>query len=228
MDDMYPRLVYGAVSFMFLKYWASAVTNRKLFSQLCRIYMVSMVVCIGFGSWMIAVLLLMFKDVGRWDVDFQLATIFPFYICINIFTWPYLIVAFYYTLDISYWMDELVNANGDIDEENPPPDTIDLSDVNLNQILMLVFAFPCLITVQIMDLIVALYKAPNQICEDSEEADAGSGNKRVCGKQRRKRREKGRSSVCDRIKRTVRGAGNKCVVVGKGRRRLARVPPPLD
>merc|ERR1711991_407067 len=80
-------------------------------------------------------------------------------ICINIFTWPYLIITSYHTLDISYWMDELVNANGDIAEENPPADTIDLTDVNLNQILMLVFAFPCLITVQIMDLMVALCKA---------------------------------------------------------------------
>ena len=212
-----PGLFMGAVSFMFLKYWASAVTNRKLFSQLCRIYMVSMVVCIGFGSWMIAVLLLMFKDVGRWDVDFQLATIFPFYICINIFTWPYLIVAFYYTLDISYWMDELVNANGDIDEENPPPDTIDLSDVNLNQILMLVFAFPCLITVQIMDLIVALCKALTRYVRiRRRQMQEVAESKRALREAEEEEARKGRSSVCDRIKRTVKRRWKQMCCCGKG------------
>ena len=200
-----PGIFMGVTSFMFLKYWASTVTNRKLFSQLVRIYMVAMIVCILLGSWMIAVLLLMFKEVDRWDTDFQLATIFPFYVCTNIFTWPYLIITFYYTLDISYWMDELVNANGDIAEEDPPPDTIDLSDVNLNQILMLVFALPCLITVQIMDLIYALFKAVGRyIAIRRRQMAEVAENKRALRAAEEEEAQKGRSSVWDRIKRTAK------------------------
>lgn len=212
-----PSLFMGVVSFMFLKYWASAVTNRKLFSQLCRIYMVGMIVCIGIGSWMIAVLLLMFKDVERWDTDFQLATIFPFYICINIFTWPYLIVTLYYTLDISYWMDELVNANGDIAEESPPSDTIDLSDVNLNQILMLVFAFPCLITVQIMDLIVALCKAiARYVRIRRRQMQEVAEHKRALREAEEIEARRGRSSLWDRIKRTVKRRWKQMCCCGSG------------
>lgn len=207
-----PALFMGLLSFMFLKYWASIVTNRKLFSQLCRMYMVGMIVCLALGAWMIAVCILMFEDVDRWDVNMQLATIFPYYLCTHIFAWPYLIIVFYYVSDISYWMDELVNANGDIAEENPPSDTIDLSDVSLNQVLLLVAAFPCLVTVQFLDLIYALWKALGRyISVRRQQMHEVAEQKRLRKEQLEDDAARGRSSVWDRAKRTAKRRLKQCL-----------------
>ena len=205
-------LFMGLLSFMFLKYWASIVTNKKLFSQLCRMYMVAMLVSLVFASWMMAVLILMFEDVDRWTDDLTLANIFPYYLCTNIFAWPYLLVVFYYVADISYWMDELINANGEIAEENPPPDTIDLSDVSLNQVILLVLAFPCLVTVQVLDLLYALWKAIGRyITIRRRQMHEVAEQKRLQKEQLEEDAVKGRSSVWDRAKRTAKRRVKQCI-----------------
>jgi len=55
----------------------------------------------------------------------------------------------------------LVTDVGVIEEEDPPPDRVDLSDVSFNQVALLIVAFPVMIVVQLIDLIVSLA----QFCE---------------------------------------------------------------
>jgi hypothetical protein len=200
-----PGIFMAVMSLLFLKYWSSIVTNRNLFSQMCRVYMVGYIVCLSLASWMMAVLLLMFEPVERWTDDMNLVQIFPFYLCTHIFTWPYLIVSFYYVMDISYWMDELVNANGEINEPDPPPNTIDLTDVSLNQVILLVIAFPCMITVQLLDLIYALFKALSRYISIRRQQMADvAERKRTAKEEADEDARSGRSSVWDRAKRTAK------------------------
>jgi hypothetical protein len=206
-----PGMFVGFLNVLFLKYWASIVTNRLLFTQMLRILVAAEVICLGFAVWMISVLLLMFDDVKRWNDDLQLSTIFPFYLCTIIFTFPYIAAVAYYTLDITFWMDELVNANGDIKEPNPPVDVMDLTDVSLNQVLLLVAAMPCLVSVQIFDLSVACYHAIlRYITNRTRERREVEENRRLQKEMAENEAARGRTSVWNRAVRTAKRRWKAC------------------
>jgi hypothetical protein len=80
---------------------------------------------------------------------------FPYYLCTLIFLLPYLPFLLLYTLDVSYLTDE-VEKGGIIEELEPPPNVKDLSDVTLLQSLVCVCGMPCILCVQLCDLITAV------------------------------------------------------------------------
>lgn len=87
-----------------------------------------------------------------------MARIYPYYICTILFLMPLLSSILFYTLDIS-WHVEQIDNGGIIVEPDPPPYTMDMSDVTLFQSFVFVFALPCILCIQCNDLIRAFHKA---------------------------------------------------------------------
>ncbi len=146
----------SVMSLIFIKYWASVVTNRKLFIQLIRLYMIMQLVTVIIGMWMLGILYKTFQGITRWNDDLTLAKMFPYVLCTWLFGVPYLLVTVYYVLDISSYINDLILDVGVIDEPDPPPDRVDLSDVSIKQVMILMIAFPFMLLMQVVDLIIAL------------------------------------------------------------------------
>ena len=60
--------------------------------------------------------------------------------------------------DFSYLVEE-IDMGGSIEEPDPPPNVMDLSDVTLLQSCVCVCAFPCILIIQCVDLVKALRSA---------------------------------------------------------------------
>ena len=161
-----PGFTMGIMSLVFLKYWASLVTNRALFLNILRIYIVAQCVEIFSIVWCIAVLFLTFQPVKDWSASVNVAAIFPYYVSTCIFIIPYLLVLVYYVMDISYYVSRLsMDETGVIEEPDPPADVVDLSDVSLSQVCMCLAALPCVMMVQLCDLASAVCRACGRYAE---------------------------------------------------------------
>ncbi len=101
-----------------------------------------------------------------------LASIYPYYISTIIFLLPFLVVQVLYSLDLSYLADE-VDMGGNIEEPDPPDQVMDLSDVTLAQSCIFVCAMPCIMCVQLSDLIAAIVRAYNRHYRDSAAIPTG-------------------------------------------------------
>lgn len=108
--------------------------------------------------WLACAVFLTFKDVTGWRDDATLAAMFPYYVCTLIFLMPYLPALFFYTMDISYLVDE-VEKGGVIEELDPPKNTKDMSDVTLMQSFVFVCGVPCILCIQLCDLAAAVRAA---------------------------------------------------------------------
>lgn len=93
------------------------------------------------------------------------AQMFPYYVCTIIFLMPYLAAELYYTMDVSFYIDQIDNG-GNITEPDPPPDVLDLSDVSLFQSCVFVFAMPCILIIQCIDFCRALRAAYGKYYKD--------------------------------------------------------------
>lgn len=62
-----PSVLFGVMSFVIVKFWASLVTNRNIVILIMRVYMVIVFCLIGVICWCIAGLLITFKGV-KWLV----------------------------------------------------------------------------------------------------------------------------------------------------------------
>ncbi len=87
-----------------------------------------------------------------------MASMLPYYLCSLIFLLPYLPAIFLYTLDICSLVDE-VERGGTIEELDPPDDVKDLTDVTLFQSFVFVCGMPCILCIQMGDLVIAVRSA---------------------------------------------------------------------
>ena len=194
----------SVMSLLFIKYWASTVTNRKLFIQLLRLYIVLQIGTCIFGVWMLVILYYTFEEVDRWQDDITLAIMFPYYLCTWLFTLPYLIVTLYYTLDITYYMNDLITDVGVIDEPDAPAHRVDLSDVSFNQILLLLVATPVMVVVQMADLFVAIWLMACRYWEARRRLAREREQKRAIAKANYLEEKTKKSSIWTRAVRTAK------------------------
>ncbi len=211
------EMFMSVMSLVFIKYWASTVTNRKLFTQLLRLYMVMQVATVMFGIWMLGVLYSTFEEVDRWQDDITLAMMYPYYVCTWLFTLPYLVVTLYYTSDISFYMDDLVTDVGVIDEEDPPADRVDLSDVSFNQVLLLLVATPVMVVVQFFDLFIAIYLLGCRYIEIRRKQARERAQKRAELKAKHLEEKTRGSSVWTRVVRTLKRRWKRWCCSGKAK-----------
>lgn len=87
-----------------------------------------------------------------------IAEIYPYYVCTELFLIPLVVALAFYTLDIS-WHIEQLDQGGVILEPNPPDHILDMSDVTLFQSCVFVCAMPCIVCLQCSDLVSAFAKA---------------------------------------------------------------------
>ena len=161
----FPSFLLSLVTASAVRNWASLTTNRRLLSNLLRIYVFAFFLIFIFTLWLACAWFLTFKKIKNWTADVTLAQIFPYYVSMIIFIMPYLAAVSYYTLEISYYID-LVDMGGNITEPNPPEHVMDLSDVSLFQSCVFVCAMPCILCIQCSDLMIALRAAYDRHYKD--------------------------------------------------------------
>lgn len=159
-------MILGAVTLMAVRHWATLVSNRKLLANLMRIYQLITFVTFIIVLWTVCALLMTFSKRKDWSQSAQIAQMLPYFVCLCIFTLPYVAFLFLYTLDISYLTDE-VEKGGPIIERDPPPYARDLSDVTLFQSCIYVCGMPVIICIQIADLCTAVRQAYDQYYQDN-------------------------------------------------------------
>jgi len=226
----YSEAFMSVMSLVFVKYWASVVTNRKLFVQVLRLYMIMQLATSILGIWMVWVLYKTFEKIDRWMDDLTLATMFPYVLCTWMFSLPYIAVTLYYTMDISFYMDDLVTNVGVIEEENPPADRVDLSDVSFNQVALLIVAFPVMLVVQFLDLLVALVQLAVRYVKTRQRERHELQEKRAKMKAAKLAEKTRGSSVSTRVLRTMRRHFRFCcsLCIGKKKKPLPVLDTTLD
>eukprot|EP01031_Cornospumella_fuschlensis_P030156 gene30156-36428_t len=154
----FPSFLIGIATMIAFKNWASLVTNRRLLVDLMRIYTAALIIIFILSVWLACAMFLTFRGVNNWGSNVTLQSMLPYYICTLLFLLPYLPILFLYTLDISYLTDE-VERGGVIEELDPPPDAKDMSDVTLVQSFVFVCGMPCIVCIQLCDLVNAVKRA---------------------------------------------------------------------
>jgi hypothetical protein len=102
-------------------------------------------------------------------------------------------------MNISYLMDEF-DMNGIIVEPNPPDNVMDLSDVTILQSCAFLLATPCILCIQLLDLLSALYRASSN--EARKFGDYMEYRKRMREEQEAMKNKKKRH-ICHRLFRTL-------------------------
>lgn len=146
-----PTCLSGILMMLFVKYWASLVTNRTILLNLMRGTMVIMILLLASTCWCIAVLIKSFQGV-RFMSTATLRAIFPAYIFINLAIYPLAISLLMYLLDVHYLTEE-VELGGEIREPNGTKNAMDLSRFSMIQVFAFAIAMPVLILYQILDVI---------------------------------------------------------------------------
>ena len=204
-----PGFLLGAGSLIIIKYWASLCTNRKLLCNIMRVYAAVLVFFMVIVVYTVAVLFLTFGGVKRWFDTMLLARIFPFYICTCISIIPLLAGMVFYLMDVSYYVDEIGRPDAVIEEPDPPPDVMDLSDVTATQLILVTVSFPFVVFMQVLDLCVALQRATKRFLRvqyrkriqpllGGREEEDGQGREQGAAKAKK------RSGVITRLARTIR------------------------
>lgn len=96
-----------------------------------------------------------------------IAEIYPYYVCTELFLIPLVVALAFYTLDIS-WYVEQIDQGGVILEPDPPDHILNMSDVTLFQSCVFVCAMPCIVCLQCSDLISAFAKAYRKHYRDTQ------------------------------------------------------------
>lgn len=81
-----------------------------------------------------------------------------YYICTLIFIFPLLLAYCFYSMDVSYLTSE-IERGGTIAELMQPYNVKDLTDVTLLQSCVFVVAMPCILCIQVVDIVKALRKS---------------------------------------------------------------------
>jgi len=157
-----PTLILGIFTWVFVRYWASFVTNRQLMSDFFKFFIIAHIFLFGFTIWLAIVVFYTFRGIKNWGENVTIASIRPFYVGTVIFLIPDLLASLFFLFTIGNIIREVDN-NGDISEPNVnPEDVMDLSDLTLTQSCVFVCAMPCILCIQFADLISALRKAFNR------------------------------------------------------------------
>lgn len=130
---------------------------------------------------------------------------FPYYVCTLIFLLPYLPVLVFYTMDVSYLVDE-VERGGVIEELDPPKETKDMSDVTVVQSFVFVCGMPCILCIQFFDLATAVRKAYERHYRESPLLPCASccpDKSKVYSANDESKKPKKRSTIWTRLWRTL-------------------------
>jgi hypothetical protein len=130
---------------------------------------------------------------------------YPYYICTVLFLMPYLASVFYYTLEVSFYIDK-IDMGGNITEPDPPDWVMDLSDVSLLQSCVFVCAMPCIMCIQCSDLVVAIHKAYAKHYRDRPFFEFGKRDAQYAEPQHVKRKRRVLRRIWKTLTRWFRGA----------------------
>lgn len=75
-----PSLALGIFTWIFVRYWASFVTNRQLLSDFFKFYCLVETLLFGFTIWLAIVLFYTFKGVTDWGVIILSNPIITFFV----------------------------------------------------------------------------------------------------------------------------------------------------
>jgi hypothetical protein len=110
-------------------------------------------------------------------------------------------------LDMSFFIDEIVNVPGSsIEEPDPPAEIMDLTDVTAQQLVLYVLSLPFVVFIQIFDLCVALLKAARRyiLRERRKRLEASAAEYDEAANAAAKAAKKRQSGVLSRLVRTLR------------------------
>lgn len=148
----FPSLLAGVLSFVLVKFWPTLVTNRSVLLNVTRVYLVIMFLLLASIIWCLAAVILTFRRVKFLRASGVEKAIFPCYACSLVFLFLYGIALVLYLLDVHYLAEE-VEYEGEIREPTSSAKrgekAIDLSDLNMLQLLGFVVAIPLLFLYQV-------------------------------------------------------------------------------
>lgn len=202
-----PGFLLGFGSLFILKHWASLCTNRLLLTNIARGYMLVIGCHFFIIVYTVVVLFLTFSPVKRWSETVLLVRIFPFFLCTCIFIMPLAVGTLLMLLDMSFFIDEIVNVPGSsIEEPDPPAEIMDLTDVTAQQLVLYVLSLPFVVFIQIFDLCVALLKAARRyiLRERRKRLEASAAEYDEAANAAAKAAKKRQSGVLSRLVRTLR------------------------
>lgn len=153
----FPSMLLGVGSMIMIYYWASLCTNRTLLKAILNIYMMINLFFFIFTLWLICALGLTYRvsniDWRDNKISSQMlgCVIFTF-----IFTIAYFITIVLYTLDLSYYSEELEYSGIRLLEPYEPE--VDLSEMDLSVACVEAFAVPCTYLIQAFDMFMSCYR----------------------------------------------------------------------
>lgn len=153
---IFPALAMGFISALMIKYWASLCTNRFLLSTILKVYMMIYLFLFIFVLWCTCVLFLVFKPIDWRNISLT-QTYFPTFFFSLLAILPYLFSIVYYVLDMSFYLEELVYP--DVQIEEPCLPQYDCSDTSLASLCLTFFAIPLAYFLRCLDLGRSLYRA---------------------------------------------------------------------
>jgi hypothetical protein len=153
----FPSILFGIGSMIMIYYWASLCTNRTLLKSILNIYMCVNLFFFIFVFWLLCALGLSYR---RGNVDWRNKDLTnQIFACVFfqfVFTVIYFVTILQYTLDISYFSEELEYEGIRLLEPYEPE--VDLSEMNLSVACVEAFAVPCTYIIQAFDMFMACYR----------------------------------------------------------------------
>jgi hypothetical protein len=153
----FPSILLGIGSMIMIYYWASLCTNRTLLKAILNIYMMINLFLFIFTLWLICALGLLYRTP---NIDWQNRTLMQqMFACVFftfLFTLIYFVTIIQYTLDISYFSEELEYSGIRLLEPYEPE--VDLSEMDLSIACIEAFAVPCTYLIQAFDMFMGCYR----------------------------------------------------------------------
>jgi len=196
----FPACLLAAWTMLMIYFWASLCTNRILLRTILQLYIAVSAFKFIFVLWATCIVFLAYKGVKFSEHEGMNAEI-PAYVFSIIFMCTYLFAMFFYTLDLSYIIEELDFE--DIVLEEPYPPQFDLEGMSLQNLCLGWLAAPLAVGMQAIDFVDGLktafqryiaYRRRRSMYPSEEELE-----------ERRKRKErKEKKTFYSRLKKTTK------------------------
>jgi hypothetical protein len=148
-------IAMGWLGLLAVHHWASVISNRDLFTKLCKGFQALLAFMFALSMWQMCVFFRVFQG-ADFSTEFHMQEIYGYYVFSIIFMLPYIVAALMYGLNLNY-LQEMVDEGGLLEEPAPLPEhAMDLADVNVLDILGLCMLVPALIISQVRRAVVSI------------------------------------------------------------------------